>query len=87
MIGESERRRGCDETNDSTGKGREFGGVLVEVQVVVVQRFVLSVFFVEELELTAVVAGGATAAIDAAAVAAVGSRTALDIVILLRVGD
>jgi hypothetical protein len=56
----------------------------VEVQVVVVQRFVLSVFFVEELELTAVVAGGATAA---AAVAAVGSRTALDIVILLRVGD
>lgn len=86
MIGESERRRGCDETNDSTGKGREFGGVLVEVQVVV-QRFVLSVFFVEELELTAVVAGGATAAIDAAAVAAVGSRTALDIVILLRVGD
>lgn len=85
MIGESERRRGCDETNDSTGKGREFGGVLVEVQVVV-QRFVLSVFFVEELELTAVVAGGATAA-AAAAVAAVGSRTALDIVILLRVGD
>ena len=84
MSGESERRRGCDETNDSTGKGREFGGVLVEVQVVVVQRFVLSVFFVEELELTAVVAGGATAA---AVVAAVGSRTALDIVILLRVGD
>lgn len=84
MIGESERRRGCDETNDSTGKGREFGGVLVEVQVVVVQRFVLSVFFVEELELTAVVAGGATVAV---VVAAVGSRTALDIVILLRVGD
>jgi hypothetical protein len=86
LIGESERRRGCDETNDSTGKGREFGGVLVEVQVVVVQRFVLSVFFVEELELTAVVAGGATAA-AAVVVAAVGSRTALDIVILLRVGD
>ena len=58
----------------------------MEVQVVVVQRFVLSVFFVEELELTAVVAGGATAA-AAAVVAAVGSRTALDIVILLRVGD